>query len=278
MACGYIFNKNGDLRESIDYIEKPEPVIGIAIDKNIPTHMLIFTNNHVYTVDRLIDQDKSTKNAIVFKLDVHIDSRYFESRRCDYPVTHPNDFVAYKYIGTHMLVFINKLYENTIGEKYFVFISDNYNKIIDGLYVRLSNIENRGKPIDDLEAFFVDKDVFIPIDASHLLDDSIALTMVHIYNDEVDSLMVYTDDGTFEKVEGPFDRDAGHNLLIEMKDLKLASKISEFKDSMEALKKAFDWYKSEKSDPYVVESHSIYMMNIIHSQDADYLFDKRGML
>lgn len=278
MACGYIFNKNGDLRESIDYIEKPEPVIGIAIDKNIPTHMLIFTNNHVYTVDRLIDQDKSTKNAIVFKLDVHIDSRYFESRRYDYPVTHPNDFYVFKYIGTEPLIIINKDYACYTGEKYIAFISDFYNKIMDGVYVRISSIKTDGNPVNDTEAFVIDHDLFIPINGANLFDESLVLTVIHSYNNEVDSILVYTNDRTYEKIDVEIEKCDGHGILIEIKDLKLASKISEFTLSDEALKQAFDWYKSTKVDPYIVESHSLYIMNLIRTPDTTYLWDKRHLL
>lgn len=278
MATGYIFNKNGDIWDVSSQINKPEPVIGIAIDKVIPTRMLIFTNSHVYIIDRLIDQDKSTNSEIIFKLDVHVTYRYKSSIKEDYPVGNPGDFNVFKYIGTKPLVFINKLDENCAGEKYIAFISDSYNKIADGVYVKISSIKTDGNPIDDTEAFIIDRELFIHINGSNLFDDSLALAVIHTYNNEIDSLLVYTNDHTYEKVNTEIERCEGHGLLIEIKDLKLASKISEFTLSDEALKQAFDWYKSTKVDPYIVESHSLYIMNVIRTPDVTYLWDKRKLI
>lgn len=274
MARGYIFNKNFDSGDTFNLLSKPEVVIGVSIDKTIPTHMNIFTDKHVFIVDRLIDQDKSTDTNIVFRLAVHVISRYAASLNDDYPVTHPNDFSVYKYIGNKQLVCINTLNENYTGDHYVAFFSDSFNKIMDGLYVKITNKKTDGNPIEDYTAFLLDKDVFIPISGEHLFDDQTALTMVHCCNNEIVSLLIYTKDHTYEKVEFKTERSEDHGVLVELTDLKFSSNIMEFDSSEEG----FEWHKSPKMDHSIVECHAIFMMKIIHTPDGVFLWDKKNLL
>lgn len=197
MARGYIFNKN--LISSWDYRNrvKCEKLLAVLIGKTIQSRMYLVFENKIFAVDRLIDEDRSTEDTVIFKLEVSVYSYDFDPKF--FQKEFLKDYEIFRYIGSDKIRYISKF--GPCGDEYFGFISPGRpdDIIIPGLRVKISSFHITEKPIDYLEAFEVSPVLtnFIP---ANDLDLAPKYVLTHMYFNSAKSVYLYMENGKFEEV------------------------------------------------------------------------------